>query len=397
MNTKRGLSRRWILLAAVMYLLGLALPSCTGGTSGPVEVVSNTPAEEEDTASEEPEEVPEEEVNGGTESSIESILAIWLPNYSATFNVPEEWLSDFMAENSNIELEWQYIPAGDYSTMLVTALAAGDTPDIALMDYNMVASLNNQGSLLPVGNLINTNDYLNEALDLVAFEGNLYGAPWLRAGCAADYQYLTVFNNGSVDMNAAEQLINFLTQQQYQYDFYEAGAWLPTNPALYDELGIMCEINPVIRLDPVLVQTTIQTVADERASLSALLGNRVLNAQKATAVILDDLTVRAAPIYGAPSAAEAISQLDGGGLLLGAIFAEEGFRNYPAGNYTVTCQRSDNIICMLESPAGDFIEVEPDRFEDGLPSVPFATCIVEEGSREFCWSIDGLKFCLRIG
>lgn len=393
--------RCWGLPATAVCLCALLLAACGG-----VEVmeVVEEPAEEpmmEEPAEEEPVEEPMEEVEEPAEESFAPELAgsleIWLPGYAGGSAVPESWFDEFMLDYPNVDLIWQYLSPWDYSAQLATAVAAGAPPDIALMDYNMVAAFTEQGRLLPVDNLIDVEDYLVEAIDLVAFDGYLFGAPWLRAGCTADYQYLTVFDNDGLSFDATAALFDFLTQPQYQYEFFEVGAWLPTDPVLYDELGIFCDTNPVVRLEPVLVAETIQTVQVEWQTLAPLLGSVQLNAEKATAVTLPEVIVHAAPVFASPTADEALAQLDGNGLLLGAIFADQPFRNYPAGNYTVTCRRSGNVWCILTSPDGYEIEVEPDRFEEGLPSVPFATVVVEEGSRDFCWGIDGLKFCLRVG
>ena len=70
----------------------------------------------------------------------------------------------FMAANPDIRIEVSHIPsASEYRTRLVTDFAAGQAPDVSLMNYRRFASFAANGLLAPVGPYLDDSALLDEA------------------------------------------------------------------------------------------------------------------------------------------------------------------------------------------------------------------------------------------
>lgn len=86
-------------------------------------------------------------------------------------------IEEFMKENPDIEVQMERLTWSDGFNKIVTAFAAGDTPDVLELGSTWVAQFAADGALLEV----NVNDLLDKynMWDPVIYKGKYYGYPWV--------------------------------------------------------------------------------------------------------------------------------------------------------------------------------------------------------------------------
>jgi multiple sugar transport system substrate-binding protein len=93
-------------------------------------------------------------------------------------------LAGFNTQYPNVKVELIHIPSqSDYLSRLVTQFAAGDPPDVMLLNYRRVAAFAAKGSLEPLGpylaqsQLIHESDFYSQALEAFRWQGQLSCLP----------------------------------------------------------------------------------------------------------------------------------------------------------------------------------------------------------------------------
>ncbi len=99
----------------------------------------------------------------------------------ATMSIWEQIIEGFEKENPDIDVKGIPNPA-DYWTKIATMVAAGDPPDIMMMDYIYFPSWVVAGRLEPLDSYIerdnfNLEDFVPVSLEAVRYEGKQYGIP----------------------------------------------------------------------------------------------------------------------------------------------------------------------------------------------------------------------------
>lgn len=92
--------------------------------------------------------------------------------------VMDEIAMAFEEKYPNIKIEHEAIPWGELSRKLITALSAGDVPDLVHLEPFMVASMQSKGLLVPIDDVIESigkDDLYDAVKELQFFDGHFYG------------------------------------------------------------------------------------------------------------------------------------------------------------------------------------------------------------------------------
>ncbi len=171
--SNRRLTRRDFLKGAGVTGLGLALTACVPPTPAPV-----APVEKEVAAPAPVEKVKIVYWHGWTEKFEDMVIRL---------------AKGFMSRNPDIEVEEVVVPHGEMFTKILTAVAAGDVPDV-MMVFNgggRVYSLAEEKAILPLADVGDPDSFaavkewiFPASWDLATYKGELYGLPqWQQAYC----------------------------------------------------------------------------------------------------------------------------------------------------------------------------------------------------------------------
>ena len=331
-------------------------------------------------------------------------LSVLVPEYGGTQSLPESLFAAFVEQYPWIDLELMYVPFYDYSTVIKTSLAAGDAPNVVVLGYNDIAAFQVDNYIISLGEMwwVDQAGFLPAAMESNTFSGNIYGVPWMRAGCSPNYQNLALMNSADqAQQQAASTLFEYLISDQVQMENYSQRAWFPTREAVYGQLSLDCGMeSQAIYLQADFVSPTATYIAvSVMANLETVLDGMSLNPEYATAYYVgDEVLVRAAPTTGNFPEEYVFEALGGNGLLLGSISAIQDVRGIPAGDYAVWCfGDQNNVSCELRAPDISSMQVNLSDYETTPGPVGISTCVLEEGSKKMCWYLDGLKFCVTVG
>ena len=100
---------------------------------------------------------------GGKETE-KTVMNIWIAG-SGDADADKAYktvLDAYCEENADVDYQLTYIPWSDYFTKLNTGLAGASGPDIFMLGYGQI------GSVQRAGNLLNLSEYLPEDLDVSA-------------------------------------------------------------------------------------------------------------------------------------------------------------------------------------------------------------------------------------
>jgi fructooligosaccharide transport system substrate-binding protein len=194
----RGLlnSRRWrIRMKAsikspiariVLFLFLLIFIVACGGqtTEDETPVEEGTTAEETDSAGET--DAPEEVAPADEAVSIE----FWIPAGRGRDEGTAAVVEAFEAQYPNIQVEVSAIPFGEFANSLKVAYAGDSPPDAALVNGVEIQNLAFNGALLPIDDIFTAedkDDFMTDLIDMVTYDGQMYGAPWAQAAVAMYY------------------------------------------------------------------------------------------------------------------------------------------------------------------------------------------------------------------
>jgi ABC-type glycerol-3-phosphate transport system substrate-binding protein len=348
-------------------------------------------------------------------------VEMWLSLNANSEEYAQALIEEFQTLNPDIVVTLVFIPYPDFLNKLITAAAAGTPPSVAAISYNFIATLQGAGYLLPLQTVgsFPWQEYLPDALNNVNINDTFYALPWQRYACAPGYLNLALFRQEDQTLQASLRLLEFLNRPDQQERNYREVGWYPTLTQVYESLGISCPPVVTLRPPPGAVPEII-TQSEQDARLIQQQFDLVVNAADATAYFgsYETPAARAAAVLSTPNEEEAKRLLDSDGLAVGALFVDQpiqvqagltaGFQPvsrslqqvtvFPAGDYKVECTMNPpGGLCRLTDLSGNVIEVVPEVAEStsATPSQP--VCSLEEGSRRFCWNVDGVRFCIRVG
>lgn len=120
-------------------------------------------------------------------------VTVWMypviPDQDASIEFWDQVESDFEAENSDVDLTIELQPWEGRDEKIATAIASGEGPDLVLLTPDQTLQYQVTGGLKPVdGAVEDTRDvFLPAALDVVTFEGDLYGVPIYHTSTTTAY------------------------------------------------------------------------------------------------------------------------------------------------------------------------------------------------------------------
>lgn len=157
-----------------LFASGCVLPVTTPAVE---EKVTEAPASAEAEAT---------EVPAPLEEPVE--LGIWALPWTEddVGNIWEPLIAKFEAANPDIRVSVELIPAAERREKMMTAYAAGETPDVAYLNLDMVDTFGRRNMLLPLDEYLSPdiiNDFTESMMESVKFNDKvvmlpILGAPW---------------------------------------------------------------------------------------------------------------------------------------------------------------------------------------------------------------------------
>ena len=293
-----------------------------------------------------------------------------------------------------IGVDLQFIPGSSYRDTLRAQTAAGDSPDVAKLNYTALVELYLSENLLPLeeaGDI--TSEFLEDALNSARFDNLHYGLPQWRDSCSLAYEYLSIFSTTQYPQDAL-LLIDFLTNTERQKAAFEALAWYPTREPLYSELGLTCPLNEAIRIPPDQVENIVNQVRERSPVLEPVLDGAVVIPEESTGVIEnEELVGFGAAIWNPISREDAEEKMATTGLVIGVLFINN-IPEYPSGDYVVKCYTEQ---CVLVDPSNNEIPYDLLISEEFETPVQVPRVALVPGSTIKCtWYLFWVR-CTRVG
>jgi hypothetical protein len=302
----------------------------------------------------------------------------------------------FTQENPQVSVTIEYVPYEDFQARLVTMLAAGTAPDIAMLPLNLMVVLSRMDFLLPLEPLgvLDWEDFLPDAVESARVEGATYGLPTHRFSCAPVYEYLSIFNQTKAP-ETAFRLADFLARRDSQAQAFQEMKWYPTRASLYPELDLDCAEPAAIRPRAEEVALVIGQVEGINRELEPVLQGRTLSRYKSTIVVENgEVMGSAAAVRDLRADEKTLDLLRTEGLVVGALSIDNA-PEYPPGNYAIRCWEEPR--CVLERADGTQIEYKVDIAETFPIPVEEPLVVIVPGSREVCKVFLFWMRCTRVG
>lgn len=180
----------------------------------------------------------------------------------------QETVASFMEEHPNIEVVETLQPQDGILEKLLTAIAGGDPPDVAMLHRRNLLSFASEGALVPLDDYVEANDispdywYAGE-YDSNIYDGNVYGLPLTEGATFMNYN-LDLFEQAGLTteefpatwdefLATAQQLTQMDDNNQVEIAGYSIGEdlgenfmiWLVTNgqPSIYSDDGRTAHVN----------------------------------------------------------------------------------------------------------------------------------------------------------
>ncbi len=165
--------RRWrSYLGAVLALLLIVLSGCVPVSQAP-EAAQAPEATEAPQAPEATEAPPQAE-------SYTFKYPSWMWEEGAVGVWHKERLAEFEAAYPHIKVETTQIASGDFESVMLTQLAAGDVPDLLPVFTNMIPTLVAEGILAPLDDYLagsELKDRVLPSIEVAVYDGKTYGIP----------------------------------------------------------------------------------------------------------------------------------------------------------------------------------------------------------------------------
>jgi len=112
-------------------------------------------------------------------------------------------IAQFEKENPKIKVELTRIPFGEYTTKLLTQIAAGSAPDVIFTETNNFVDLYLRNAFEPLNGFIeadkfNTSDYYPQILDRFTADGKVYAIPRDTAPICCVYYNKKAFDEAKI-------------------------------------------------------------------------------------------------------------------------------------------------------------------------------------------------------
>jgi ABC-type glycerol-3-phosphate transport system substrate-binding protein len=305
---------------------------------------------------------------------------------------------------TTLNVETLIVPFKDFDTKLAILLAAGTPPDIAVLSYNQVVSLQQRNQLQPLQiSDADMRDFLPDALSSNSFSERLFALPWVRSACLPRYRNLGVFAASKFPTEAFK-LVDFLTQQQQQEQNFKVLQNFPTRQSVQRNFNLTCP-EPAIYRFPEDVDQTVALVAENRRNLEPLLNPILINIYESVPLKQENELKGAAAAVTDPIDMQDMAARLKDGIYVGALFLraplqirdekDDVVQTIEPGNYAVRWQGDVRPTqFFLVRPNGDAILIPSARFEPTQGPVGPPTVLLLRGSFPLCWWADGNRICI---
>lgn len=179
MNTKKVLRVKMVLLSCMLTMVFL-FTAC-GGSSEKTQSSDST-KEQSTTAQESKSEASESSATTEAENKEPVKLNIWIAGTGeAVFDQAYRKVLDaYSADHPNVSYELTFIPWSEYFTKLNTGLIGGAGPDIFMLGYGQMGSVQNAGNVLALNDYIPKDwdgytDFNENILNICKKDGVMYG------------------------------------------------------------------------------------------------------------------------------------------------------------------------------------------------------------------------------
>lgn len=136
----------------------------------------------------------------------QTVLKFWdnQQTPSGLSDIQREAVARFEAENPDIKVEVTTIPFSEYQQRLLTAVQAGNGPDVSTVDQIWVSPFATAGVLQPLDDLIahssvKPEDYFKGGWDSVTYDGHVWGIPFNAEVWFFAYVNKTLFKEAGID------------------------------------------------------------------------------------------------------------------------------------------------------------------------------------------------------
>lgn len=114
-----------------------------------------------------------------------STIELWTLQLSPAFDAyMQAVVREFEETRAGVKVVWVDVPYEGFTQKFISALSAGEAPDVVNLPADLVRQYVRLESLAPLDTLIpaaRRRDYLPAALDPMLIDGSLYGLPWYLA------------------------------------------------------------------------------------------------------------------------------------------------------------------------------------------------------------------------
>ncbi|MBK8023142.1 MAG: extracellular solute-binding protein [Chloroflexi bacterium] len=117
-------------------------------------------------------------------------IEFWIPSGRGRDEGSAAVVEAFEAANPGIQVEITSIPFGEFLNALQVAYAGNTPPDVVLTNGVAIQNLAYNGALLPIDDALTEEDiadFMPDLVDMVTYDGQMYGIPWAQAGAIIYY------------------------------------------------------------------------------------------------------------------------------------------------------------------------------------------------------------------
>jgi len=119
----------------------------------------------------------------------------WQPSYEQAFK-------NFMQAHPNITIKPEWAPYDAWTQKIATQMAANNTPDVSILDWDDFYDRTSKGSIMPLDSFLKTepvalNNFYSASLDWYRYNGKLYGLPF-NAATLLFYYNKTIFDKAGM-------------------------------------------------------------------------------------------------------------------------------------------------------------------------------------------------------
>lgn len=139
-----------------------------------------------------------------TVGAADKTLEFWTLSLSPFFDEQMKQLAaDFERANPGVHVKWVDVPYAAAQQKFLSAVAAGNPPDVMNLSSDMTIQLYQQGALAPLSDYAAAGAfdvYFPKALATFIYDGKVYGTPWYWAPKVMAYN-TEIFKKSGLDIN----------------------------------------------------------------------------------------------------------------------------------------------------------------------------------------------------